>query len=506
MSAVGTPNDILDEYQGGGHSTGINDYVVVDYADPLLLHQLGDSCASPDKLSLNHKANTIILDQISHQQTSVQESPRRWDNTGSRAGKETMAQVEAGFGIHHHRTSDKERRSRLIDDVEEVESLFIYGYSNPEFQAAAPPITPDINGQTASANKDAMDVDDKASSNEVSPMTPDLGQWEATMGTHTCSVSVPIHDKKHCLTNKILTPNDGLSLAMPTPKEEYIHGHDNSRLVLACHKETSVPGQNTEHAPDTPKKPRKTSRRARNAREYIAKDYGDNHEAKERKRKRLQEAQRSRKRSKSNDELRSSLFATIHDMANDVTTGSATRIASLNDPLISTSRKAAKEIMRSDVPEGFDTRRKSTQEKDTNEAKSLFGYKKIQEITRSDGTLAWQFKNMNSALESYQLTAAAWMAKRELLPNPPYGGILADLMGMGKTVIALACISGDLPNKELTKRFSFATLVVVPNKMIAGQWGSEISKHCREPIRSSVAIYGSHLNMRPSYYKSLQIV
>ncbi|KEY66286.1 hypothetical protein S7711_02750 [Stachybotrys chartarum IBT 7711] len=505
MGVVGTPNDILAEDQSDGHNTVTNDYVIVNYTDALLPHQLGDSCASSDELTLDNKANIIITDQISHQQTSVQESPRRWDNTGNRAGTETIAHVEAGFGSHPH-TSDKERKSRLSDDAEEDENLFICDYPSPGLQAAAPPITPDINEQTDSANKDAMDVDDKASSNEVSPMTPDFSQWKATLGTHLSSVSIPMHDKKHCLTYDALTPNDGMRLSMPTPKEEDAKGRDNSHSVFVCNNETSAPGQNAEPVPDVPKKPRKTSRRAKNARDYIAQHYGNDHEAKEGKRKRVQEAQSSRKLSKLNNEPRSSLFATIHEMANDVTIGSAARTASLDDPLISTSHKTAEEIMRSDVPEGFDTRRKSTQEKDTKEAKSLFGYKQVQALTRSDGTLAWQLKNMSSALESYQLTAAAWMAKRELLPNPPFGGILADVMGMGKTVIALACVSGNLPNEELTKRFSCATLVVVPNKMIAEQWKSEIFKHCREPIRSSAAIYSSHLKMRPSYYKRLQIV
>jgi hypothetical protein len=54
-------------------------------------------------------------------------------------------------------------------------------------------------------------------------------------------------------------------------------------------------------------------------------------------------------------------------------------------------------------------------------------------------------RGMKTPLFPYQFAGAGWMINREKSPNPPFGGILADAMGLGKTVEALACIVGNAP-------------------------------------------------------------
>ncbi|KAH6605379.1 hypothetical protein Trco_007086 [Trichoderma cornu-damae] len=116
------------------------------------------------------------------------------------------------------------------------------------------------------------------------------------------------------------------------------------------------------------------------------------------------------------------------------------------------------------IPQGYDTRRKITQSQDLKEAAKVFGYKKVEAL---DGD--WKLKGMETAMRSHQITAVAWMVKRELAPMEPFGGILADAMGMGKTIMSLACIIGNPADDEHIKKFCKTTLVVVPSKTIALQ-------------------------------------
>lgn len=124
--------------------------------------------------------------------------------------------------------------------------------------------------------------------------------------------------------------------------------------------------------------------------------------------------------------------------------------------------------IRASIPQNGDIRRKKTQRKDLEEAVKLFGYRKVEAC---DG--GWKLKGMETPLKSHQITAVAWMVKRELAQAEPFGGILADAMGMGKTIMSLACMTGNQADAEHMQKFCNATLVVVPSKIIAQQWQTE---------------------------------
>jgi hypothetical protein len=85
-------------------------------------------------------------------------------------------------------------------------------------------------------------------------------------------------------------------------------------------------------------------------------------------------------------------------------------------------------------------------------------------------------KGMKTPLFGYQFVAAGWMVGREKSNKAPNGGILADSMGLGKTVETLACIAGNPPSKEDLDNGLRTTLVVVPANAVA-QWINEIWKH-----------------------------
>ncbi|PHH59621.1 hypothetical protein CDD81_2806 [Ophiocordyceps australis] len=167
-------------------------------------------------------------------------------------------------------------------------------------------------------------------------------------------------------------------------------------------------------------------------------------------------------------------------------------------------RKDLLALLKASVPEGADTRRTNTQAKDLDEACKIFGYKKIK--TGKDKTL--RHRSMRTPLKGFQITASAWMVKRECYPEKPQGGILADAMGMGKTMMSMACIVGNPPDKEDIKNFCRTTLVIVPNQSTALQWKSEVQEHCKHPFDSRVDVYRpvEHRNKPLGYGKALKFL
>ncbi|KAL7925684.1 SNF2 family N-terminal domain-containing protein [Trichoderma austrokoningii] len=149
-----------------------------------------------------------------------------------------------------------------------------------------------------------------------------------------------------------------------------------------------------------------------------------------------------------------------------------------------------------DVPVDYDLGRKTTQKKDLREAMRLFGFKRVEAV---DG--AWRLKPMQTLMRNHQLTATAWMVKRELSRTKPFGGILADAMGMGKTVMSLACIIGNQADEEHLAKYCRATLVVVPSKAIALQWEAEV----RVSIETSAQMTISTKLIELATYKELMM-
>lgn len=107
---------------------------------------------------------------------------------------------------------------------------------------------------------------------------------------------------------------------------------------------------------------------------------------------------------------------------------------------------------------------------------------------RSDNSLnlfRWKISSFKSLLYNHQVVGVSWMLGREFSPQPPYGGILGDTMGLGKTVQILACMAHNPPLLEeypdghpyKTK----ATLIIAPASAL-NQWKNEILIHtCFKP-------------------------
>ncbi|KAG9681388.1 P-loop containing nucleoside triphosphate hydrolase protein, partial [Aureobasidium melanogenum] len=86
------------------------------------------------------------------------------------------------------------------------------------------------------------------------------------------------------------------------------------------------------------------------------------------------------------------------------------------------------------------------------------------------GNDLWSLRGMATPLKHHQLISTAWIKNQENNAKGPKGGILADDMGMGKTICAIASMSHNPTSDSRT------SLVVVP-KIVKDQWINEIRKH-----------------------------
>lgn len=149
-----------------------------------------------------------------------------------------------------------------------------------------------------------------------------------------------------------------------------------------------------------------------------------------------------------------------------------------------TTQKAQFDQIRANMAKGGDTRHSATQERDLKRAAKSFGYKRVKAVNGK-----WKLAHtMRTGLLGHQLTLASWMCRREVCGEPK-GGLIADEMGMGKTIVSLACMAEHPAEESDVRNFSKATLVVVPNRTIANQWEAEIQKHCKGRLADKVAIH-----------------
>lgn len=104
----------------------------------------------------------------------------------------------------------------------------------------------------------------------------------------------------------------------------------------------------------------------------------------------------------------------------------------------------------------------------------------------------FELPRMKTTLHPYQMLGVSWLRWREWSATEPFGGFLADQMGLGKTIMMLACILDGRPDRLALKRGHRATLVVAP-KSIIKQWQREIDLHCHEKWVGKVTVYRTNL-------------
>jgi hypothetical protein len=90
--------------------------------------------------------------------------------------------------------------------------------------------------------------------------------------------------------------------------------------------------------------------------------------------------------------------------------------------------------------------------------------RKFARRVRSDKKGGWRLSGLKNSLYHHQLLGAAFMRDRENSPTKPHGGMLCDVMGLGKTIQTLANII-DSQSVELDDS-ARTTLIVVPRSLV----------------------------------------
>ncbi|KAG6040785.1 hypothetical protein E4U41_007054 [Claviceps citrina] len=184
----------------------------------------------------------------------------------------------------------------------------------------------------------------------------------------------------------------------------------------------------------------------------------------------------------------------LAQLQQDIQTGESIRESvATSMPKMSASTHAEQlAIMAKSIPHGSDIRRSRTQKRDLKMAVKSFGYKVVK---AHDGD--WLHEKMLTPLYNHQVTATSWMMGRELAEAGPPGGLIADEMGMGKTLISLMCVVGNPADGADQNQFLRTTLVIVPNLAVAGQWKQEAKRHLSRAIGDKVLIYNAKFELSP---------
>ncbi|KAI3331733.1 SNF2 family N-terminal domain-containing protein [Xylariaceae sp. AK1471] len=112
---------------------------------------------------------------------------------------------------------------------------------------------------------------------------------------------------------------------------------------------------------------------------------------------------------------------------------------------------------------------------------------------------------MKTSLHAHQVIGTSWMLSREFCENGPYGGILADEMGMGKTLETLACIVSNRPGGDDLDTYSATTLIVAPATSIE-QWVEEVRKHADSKYIGAVLHYKQTKELPIEAFKNIGII
>ncbi|XP_014560185.1 hypothetical protein COCVIDRAFT_34661 [Bipolaris victoriae FI3] len=111
----------------------------------------------------------------------------------------------------------------------------------------------------------------------------------------------------------------------------------------------------------------------------------------------------------------------------------------------------------------------------------------------------WSVKGMKTTLKAYQVLGTGFMRQRENATEEPRGGILADQMGLGKTLMTLANIHDGRPPKGSGRP---RTTLIVASPALLTQWKSEIEKHSSTELK--IMRYGA--GTRDSFNASSEIL
>ena len=282
-------------------------------------------------------------------------------------------------------------------------------------------------------------------------------------------------------------------------------GHSSDSKLLGNTTVTTGHNQNRPAAPPT----KKVRRAAKTAKEYWARAYREkglgirNVDGNLNKRKRMPIKPAKGKNGKDSDTNESRLMRMLQN-SNPIVARAAQGAIAMPGPIQATKQKDQLRKMKDlffKITGNTRSHSKPEDEKRLEAAVKSFGYKKVR---ASDGR--WELRTgMASTLYSHQVVGSSWMLGQEFSPDGPYGGILADQMGLGKTVQVIAAMSANRPSPEDIRAGRHQTLIVAPANVIA-QWGREIRKHCLPSFIKVVHHYKASAKVGPDLWKKADVM
>ncbi|KAI1278350.1 P-loop containing nucleoside triphosphate hydrolase protein [Xylaria sp. FL0933] len=170
------------------------------------------------------------------------------------------------------------------------------------------------------------------------------------------------------------------------------------------------------------------------------------------------------------------------------------------DPIIATTKGDQLQQIMNNLPKDADKQSVAKDKRQLDEASRSFGYGNC---IAKDGK--WLVRGMKTPLHDHQVIGTSWMLRREFCDDGPTGGILADEMGMGKTLQTLACIVSNRASEDDLDTYSGTTLVVAPATAIE-QWNSESEKHADNKHIKSVLHYKKSLKLPVQALHNMDII
>jgi SNF2 family DNA or RNA helicase len=128
--------------------------------------------------------------------------------------------------------------------------------------------------------------------------------------------------------------------------------------------------------------------------------------------------------------------------------------------------KALKDLIAS-VPEEYRPIAKADKKYLDDATKDFTGHGVVKPA--ADGN--WSVKGLKVTLKHYQVLGVAFMRKRENSTREPKGGLLADTMGLGKTIMMLA----NIVNGKSLQKTNCRTTLIVASAALVSQWRREIA-------------------------------
>lgn len=254
------------------------------------------------------------------------------------------------------------------------------------------------------------------------------------------------------------------------------------------------------------KQPRRFARTAQEywEREYAEKGSGIRKMAEATKRKRALKKPKKGRNDGTGDVMELKLFEMLKDV-NPVMARAAQGGMAMPGPIQATTRDDQLKAMRDflfRITGNPGQRGKSDDERLLEKASKSFGHSQVK---AENGKWRLAGKRMFSTLYNHQLVGVSWMLSQEFSPDGPYGGILADQMGLGKTVQVLATMSANRPTQADVDAGRHQTLIVAPATAIS-QWEREVRKHCEKSFIKLVYHYRAVHKLDPDMWKMADVM